>query len=51
MIIASRIGARLGNWNDRHSSHDRRADASLRWRVLDRVASWLCTLPDGRYWT
>lgn len=35
------IGARLGNWNDRHSSHDQRAEASLRWRVVDRIASWL----------
>lgn len=37
----SRLGATLGNWNDRHSRHERRSEASLRWRVLDRIAGWL----------
>jgi hypothetical protein len=39
--LLSRIGARLGNWNDRHSTHDSRAAASPWWRALDRIASWL----------
>ena len=37
----SNFGAWLGNWNDRHSLHDSRSDASLRWRVLDHIASRL----------
>jgi hypothetical protein len=37
-----KLGARLGNWNDEHlGGHDRRVEASWRWRVVDRVASWL----------
>lgn len=44
----SRVGARVGNWNDRHSHsrHDSRSEASLRWRLLDRLSSWLYVLPD-----
>jgi hypothetical protein len=37
----------LGNWNDRHSSHDRRSDASLRWRFIDRLARWMFVKGDG----
>jgi hypothetical protein len=36
-----RLAARVGNLNDRRSSHDSRAEASLRWRVIDRVVGWL----------
>lgn len=37
------LGARLGNLNDRFSKHDSRSEATLRWRVVDRSASWLHT--------
>lgn len=50
MSALSRLGARLGNWNDRHSDHDRRRDASLRWRGIDRIAGWLYVLPE-RGWS
>ena len=46
-VRLSRFGARLGNWNDRHSSHDRRSDASLRWRFIDRLARWMFVKGDG----
>lgn len=38
-----RIGRAISNWNDRHSNHDRRAEATLRYRALDRIAGWLYT--------
>jgi len=39
--MLSRLGAALGNWNDRHSRHDRRSEATWRWRLLDGIAGWL----------
>lgn len=42
----SRLGKRLGDWNDRHSNHDTRSERTLRYRVLDRISGWLYTLPD-----
>lgn len=44
----SHLGVHLGNWNDRRSHHDRRANAPLRWRVLDAIAGWLYVAPDRR---
>jgi hypothetical protein len=40
-------GATLGNWNDRRSDHDRRAEATLTYRAIDRIAGWLYTWRDG----
>lgn len=37
----ARLGAAIGNWNDEHSSHDTASQASLRWRVINRLARWL----------
>lgn len=47
---ASRIGAVLGNANDRApwGRHDRRADATRLWFVLNRVSTWLYVMPDRR---
>lgn len=45
----SRLGARLGTWNDMRGygrGRRNRLAAGLRWRTLDRVAGWLYTLPD-----
>ncbi len=39
--ILFRIGAHLGNWNDRRFGHDMRKDAKRIWIVLDRISSWL----------
>ena len=39
--VISRLGARLGNWNDKHSKHDTKSKASFRWRLLDHIAGWL----------
>lgn len=39
----ARLGARLSDWLDAHSDHDRRVDAPLWWRALDRMAGWLYT--------
>lgn len=41
----SRAGAHLGNWNDRRHGDLGRptADASRRWRVLNRIAGRLYT--------
>lgn len=36
-----RLGAVIGNFNDKHSRHDSSAEATLRWRMVDRIASWL----------
>lgn len=41
------LGAIVGNWNDRHSHHDSRSDASLRWRVVDKLAHELYTWDAG----
>jgi hypothetical protein len=41
----NRLGAKLGNWNDRRNAvGDRRAEHPRRWHTLDRVACWLYTL-------
>lgn len=47
-MTASRLGAKLGNWNDRHSGHDSRSEASRAWRALDRLAGWLYVRGGGR---
>lgn len=39
----ARLGARLSDWIDARSDHDRRVDAPLWWRALDRVAGRLYT--------
>lgn len=44
----NRLGAMLGNWNDRHARHDSRSEATRRYRVIDRLAGWLYTLPERR---
>ena len=45
----SRCGALLGNWNDRHNATgDSRSTHPRRWRLIDRVSSWLYVLPDRR---
>lgn len=41
MSRLSRLGARLGNWNDRYSTGDTRKERGARWRVVDRIAGWL----------
>lgn len=42
-----RLGALLGNWNDRHNATgDRRAEHPRRWHAIDRVAMWLYIRPD-----
>ena len=43
MNTAARVGRVIGDWNDRRARHDAAAAASLRWRVLDRIAGWLYT--------
>lgn len=45
--VLCRLGARLGNWNDAHSSHDSQSEATRRWRVLNSVAGWLYVKGDG----
>lgn len=45
-LLISRIGATLGNWNDRQAEHDRRTDASLMYRIIDRVAGRLYVMGD-----
>lgn len=43
----SRLGARLGNWNDRrNATGGRRAEHPRRWHAIDRVAMWLYVRPD-----
>jgi hypothetical protein len=37
----SNLGATIGNWNDHRSTHDRRVDATLVYRFIDRIAGWL----------
>lgn len=37
----SLAGREIGNWNDRTARGDTRAELGRRWRVLDRIASWL----------
>ncbi len=46
----SRLGAALGNWNDRrhYAQFDGLEAAPRRWTRIDRIASWLYTLPDRR---
>lgn len=45
----SRLGARLGNWNDRHFGADTKADQTRLWRTLDRFAGWLYVLPEAAH--
>lgn len=40
-LMLSRLGAWIGNLNDRTSRHDSRAEAGRRWVVIDRLSSWL----------
>jgi hypothetical protein len=42
MNTLNRLGARLGNWNDRVHPYDMRSEQSRRHRTIDRIASWLC---------
>lgn len=42
----SRLGARLGNWNDQRYAGDTPAERGWRWRLLDRIAGWLYVRPD-----
>jgi len=45
--LASRLGARLGNWNDqRYGPELGRKPHRRRWRRIDRFASWLYVWPD-----
>lgn len=44
----SNIGRSLGNWNDRHSRHDCKADETLRYRVIDRLSHHLYVLGDRK---
>lgn len=54
--LLCRLGAYLGNWNDRvRGQHVRRNfagaeyfDRPLSWHVVDRVASWLYVAPERR---
>ena len=41
--LGCRLGGRLSDWLDARSDHDRRVDAPLWWRALDRLAGWLYT--------
>lgn len=46
----SRLGARLGNWNDQlgYGRAAARQHAGRRWWLIDRLASWLYVMPDRR---
>lgn len=44
--LLSRMGAHLGNWNDRRFGHDMRKDAKPVWVVIDRISSWLYVQAD-----
>lgn len=47
----ARLGAAIGNWNDRtFGGHDSASQASRRWRVIDRLAGWLYTMPHRAPW-
>ena len=46
--LASKVGRALSNWNDRHSQHDSRSEATLRWRLVDRLSGWLYVKGDPR---
>jgi len=47
--LISRAGARIGNWNDRRFPYaSENADTYRRWKRVDRIVSWLYTLPDRR---
>lgn len=46
--LLSRAGARLGNWNDKHSTHDTRSERTRFYRVVDAIAGSLYVLPDRR---
>ena len=40
----SRLGARLGNWNDRRHEHRLRSPviyAPMSWRIVNRIVGWL----------
>lgn len=39
--VLSRLGARLGNWNDQRFAGDSRSQHRWPWHPLNRVASWL----------
>jgi hypothetical protein len=45
---ASRIGARLGNWNDARERPDSRSERSRLYRVVEALAGWLYVRPDRR---
>lgn len=46
----SRLGARLGNWNDRRHYDDWNglAYAPRSWRIVNRVAGWLYVKGDPK---
>lgn len=44
--LLSRLGARLGNWNDRLHGGDSRGEHAPPYGLIDRIAGWLYTLPD-----
>jgi hypothetical protein len=46
--LLSRLGARIGNRNDRVRGADSRAERSRLYRLIDAVAGWLYALPDRR---
>lgn len=42
-----RLGAHLGNWNDRHNATGARmAEHPRRWHVIDHIARWMYVRPD-----
>lgn len=42
----SRFGAIIGNLNDKYSNHDGRFEATKRWKIIDKISSFLYALPD-----
>lgn len=44
--LLSKIGAIIGNANDRHFAPDSRSEQTLSYCVINRVSSFLYTLPD-----
>lgn len=43
---ASRIGAKLGNWNDKRLQPDTRAERTRVYIAIDALAGWLHVRPD-----
>lgn len=43
---ASRIGAKLGNWNDKRLQPDTRAERTRVYIAIDTLAGWLHVRPD-----